>query len=121
MLNQLGTLPPVTLGKAVKRKRLPRRGKSHNWKKRSIFFDLPYWITLLLHHNLDVMQIEKNICDSMMGMVLDIDKKSKDSLNAKLDLKMMGIWKELHPEDGKTTFPCACYTLSKDEKKVVFQ
>ena len=56
-----------------------------------------------------------------MGMVLDIDKKSKDSLNARLDLKMMGIRKELHPEDGKTTFPCACYTLSKDEKKVVFQ
>ena len=33
----------------------------------------------------------------------------------------MGIRKELHPEDGKTTFPRACYTLSKDEKKVVFQ
>ena len=56
-----------------------------------------------------------------MGTVLDIDKKSKDSLNARLYLKMMGIRKELHPKDGKTTFPRACYTLSKDEKKAVFQ
>ena len=91
MLNQLGTLTLVTLGKAVKRKGLPGRGKCHNWKKHSIFFDLPYWRTLLLHHNLDVMHIKKNICDSVMGTILDIDKKSKDSLNARLDLKMMGI------------------------------
>ena len=91
VLNQLGTLPPITLGKAVKRKRLPGRGKCHNWKKHSIFFDLPYWRTLLLRHNLDVMHIEKNVCDSVMGTVLDIDKQSKDSLNARLDLKMMGI------------------------------
>ena len=121
VLNQLGTLTPVTLGKAVKRKRLPGRGKCHNWKNRSIFFDLPYWRTLLLRHNLDVMHIKKNICDSVMGTILDIDKKSKDSLNARLDLKMMGIRKELHSEDGKTTFPRACYTLLKDEKKAVFQ
>ncbi|XP_039135718.1 uncharacterized protein LOC120273139 [Dioscorea cayenensis subsp. rotundata] len=31
------------------------------WKKRSIFFDLPYWEHLLLRHNLDVMHIEKNL------------------------------------------------------------
>ncbi|XP_039115814.1 uncharacterized protein LOC120251341 [Dioscorea cayenensis subsp. rotundata] len=30
------------------------------WKKRSIFFDLPYWQHNLLRHNLDVMHIEKN-------------------------------------------------------------
>ena len=74
-----------------------------------------------MRHNLDVMHIEKNICDSVMWTVLDIDNKSKDSLKARLDLKMMGIQKELHPEDGKTIFPHACYTLSKDEKKAVFQ
>ncbi|KAK9911494.1 hypothetical protein M0R45_035402 [Rubus argutus] len=31
------------------------------WKKKSIFFELPYWQNLLLHHNLDMMHIEKNI------------------------------------------------------------
>nr|GEX79605.1 hypothetical protein CTI12_AA060390 [Tanacetum cinerariifolium] len=31
------------------------------WKKKSIFFKLPYWKSLLLPHNLDVMHIEKNL------------------------------------------------------------
>ncbi|XP_058211658.1 uncharacterized protein LOC131323837 [Rhododendron vialii] len=34
-----------------------------NWKKPSIFFELPYWKDNLLRHNLDVMHIEKNVCD----------------------------------------------------------
>jgi len=34
------------------------------WKKRSIFFELPYWATNKLHHNFDVIHIEKNVCDS---------------------------------------------------------
>ena len=29
------------------------------WKKKSIFFRLPYWKDNLLRHNLDVMHIEK--------------------------------------------------------------
>ena len=32
---------------------------SHNWTKRSIFWDLPYWKDILLRHNLDVVHIEK--------------------------------------------------------------
>ena len=31
------------------------------WKKRSIFFTLPYWADHVLRHNLDVMHIEKNV------------------------------------------------------------
>ncbi|XP_076930723.1 uncharacterized protein LOC143595638 [Bidens hawaiensis] len=31
-----------------------------NWNKRSIFFELEYWSSLQLKHNLDVMHIEKN-------------------------------------------------------------
>ena len=34
-------------------------GEQRNWTKRSIFWDLPYWKTNLLRHNLDVMHIEK--------------------------------------------------------------
>ena len=48
-----------------------------------------------------------------MGTVLDIDKKSKDSLNARLDLKVMGIRKEVHLEDVKTTSLCLLYTLKR--------
>ena len=74
-----------------------------------------------MRHNLDVMHIEKNICDSVMGTVLDIDKKSKDSLNARLDLKMMGIRKELHPEDGKTTFLVLVIHSQKVRKMLCFR
>ncbi|KAL0377219.1 UNVERIFIED_CONTAM: hypothetical protein Scaly_0839500 [Sesamum calycinum] len=38
-------------------------GSDHKWTKKSIFWDLPYWSTLLIRHNLDVMHIEKNVFD----------------------------------------------------------
>ena len=43
-----------------KRIRYHEYGEKHNWIKRSIFWDLPYWKDNLLRHNLDVMHIEKN-------------------------------------------------------------
>ncbi|XP_071714751.1 uncharacterized protein [Rutidosis leptorrhynchoides] len=33
----------------------------YNWKKTSIFFQLPYWKNNVIRHNLDVMHIEKNM------------------------------------------------------------
>ncbi|GJT18586.1 uncharacterized protein Tco_0877292 [Tanacetum coccineum] len=68
------------------------------WKKKSIFFKLPYWEHMLLRHNLDVMHIEKNVCDNIIGTLLGHKGKSKDNYNARLDLKEMGIRKELHPK-----------------------
>ncbi|XP_039119135.1 uncharacterized protein LOC120255365 [Dioscorea cayenensis subsp. rotundata] len=68
------------------------------WKKRSIFFDLPYWQHNLLRHNLDVMHIEKNVCENIVGTLLNIDGKSKDNLKCRLDLVDMGIRRELHPQ-----------------------
>ncbi|CAM8889445.1 unnamed protein product [Rhodiola kirilowii] len=35
-------------------------GMWHNWMKKSIFWELPYWVDIKLRHNLDVMHIEKN-------------------------------------------------------------
>ena len=61
------------------------------WKKRSIFFDLPYLQHLFIRHDLDVMHIEKNICDSLIGMPLNISGKTKDGVNAKLDLVEIAI------------------------------
>ncbi|KAL5583046.1 hypothetical protein UlMin_015488 [Ulmus minor] len=85
------------------------------WKKRSIFFDLLYWKDLLVRHNLDVMHIEKNVCESLIGTLLNIPGKTKDGENARLDMVAMGIRESLKPvsEEGKMTFlPVACYTLS---------
>ena len=91
----------------------------HNWKKKSIFFQLPYWKTFILRHNLDVMHIEKNICDSIVGTLLSIDGKSKDNFNSCLDLLAMGIRDQIHPiqRGNKVILPAACYSLTSKEKK----
>ena len=67
------------------------------WKKRSIFFDLPYWSSLDVRHCIDVMHVEKNVCDSVIGTLLNIQGKTKDGINARLDLGLMGIREELTP------------------------
>ncbi|XP_022003865.1 uncharacterized protein LOC110901340 [Helianthus annuus] len=65
------------------------------------------------------MHIEKNVCDSLLGLLLDIPGKTKDGVNARKDKEEMGIRKELAPvEKGNRIYlPPACYTMSKEEKK----
>ena len=75
---------------------------------------------LLIHHNLDVMHIVKNVCESLIGTLLNIPGKTKDGENAKLDMVTMGIQESLKliSEEEKRTFLSAtCYTLSRSEKK----
>ncbi|KAL4560827.1 hypothetical protein LXL04_032982 [Taraxacum kok-saghyz] len=67
-------------------------------KKKSIFFMLPYWKHLLLRHSLDVMHIEKNVCDNIVGTLLGQQVKTKDNLQARQDLELLGIRKDLHPK-----------------------
>jgi len=64
------------------------------------------------------MHVEKNVCDSLIGTLFNINEKMKDGLNACLDLIEMNIRSELAPiEMGKHTYlPPACYTMLKDEK-----
>ncbi|XP_048444073.1 uncharacterized protein LOC125479085 [Pyrus x bretschneideri] len=68
-------------------------------------------------HNLDVMHIEKNICDSVVGTLLDIEK-SKDGLAARADLEFLNIRHSQHPRrEGNRTFrPPALFTLKREEK-----
>ena len=53
-------------------------------------WDLPYWSKLKLRHNLDVMHIEKNICDNLLGTILNMEGKTKDTLNARCDIAPKG-------------------------------
>ena len=103
----------VIFGKTAK-----SRKETNVWKKRSVFFDLPYWRTLDVRHCIDVMHVEKNVCDSIVGTLLNIQGSSKDDVNARLDLQAMGIREELHQKPyGKRTYcPPASHTLSKGEK-----
>ncbi|KAG7568012.1 hypothetical protein ISN45_Aa04g008500 [Arabidopsis thaliana x Arabidopsis arenosa] len=47
------------------------------WKKRSIFFELPYSKDLPVRHNIDVMHVEKNVSDAILSILMQ-SAKSKD-------------------------------------------
>jgi len=94
------------------------KSKTFIWKKRSIFFYLSYCSDLDVRHCIDVMHMEKNVCDSVIETLLNIQGKTKDGLNTRQDLVDMGIRSQLHPRsDGKKIYlPPACHTLSRKEK-----
>ena len=85
-------------------------------------------------HSLDAMHITKNVCESLLGTLLNMPERTKDGPTARTDLKSMGIREELHANDdddddeakqdtesrrkGKKAkmtgndYPPACFTLS---------
>jgi hypothetical protein len=67
------------------------------------------------------MHIEKNICESLLGTLLDLAGKCKDSEKTRLDLQELGIRKDQHRflEKGKYTLPPALYTLGETQKKIM--
>ncbi|XP_020088912.1 uncharacterized protein LOC109710609 [Ananas comosus] len=74
-------------------------GRRKTWRKKSIFFKLPYWEYNLIRHNLDVMHIEKNVNDNVLNTIMNDEKKSKDNLNARRDLQEMRIREEFWPQE----------------------
>jgi hypothetical protein len=87
-----------------------------DWKKRSVLYDLPYWKDQLLRHNIDVMHTEKNVVDNILGMLLNLNGKTKDNLEARQDLHKMNLRLKLHPftaGNNKTCLPTACFTVTK--------
>ena len=93
-----------------KRKRWPQE---LNWTRKSIFFELEYWSQLKMRHNIDVMHVEKNVCESVVNTLLNIVGKTKDTEKARLDLADMKIRNELHLQ----LKPHACYTLTLEERR----
>ncbi|XP_074555671.1 uncharacterized protein LOC141811546 [Curcuma longa] len=107
---------PEVKGKRGRGQRNANEDESH-WRKRSIFFELPYWEFNALRHNLDVMHIEKNVCDNVLYTLLNESGKTKDHLNARRDLQSMGIRSTLWPnENGK--YPSAIFTMSNKQKDI---
>ncbi|KAL4021062.1 hypothetical protein IC575_019851 [Cucumis melo] len=64
------------------------------------------------------MHIEKNVCDNLFGTLLNIDGKTKDTINAHLDLEDLNIRKELHLQRQGTKLikPHPTYTLTGSER-----
>jgi hypothetical protein len=107
----------VVLGKQKRTSK--NTGEDDMWKKQLIFWELPYWKDLNIHHSIDVMHIEKNVCERLLGTLLNTDGKTRDHGYAWADLKKMGIRPELWLDDSVkgTELPTSCITLSKHEKK----
>ncbi|GJY55683.1 putative transposon, En/Spm-like protein [Tanacetum coccineum] len=66
------------------------------------------------------MHVEKNVCESLVGTLLNVPGKTKDGMNARLDLAELGIKPELfdRQEEDKTILPPAGYTLTNAEKDI---
>ncbi|XP_073047517.1 uncharacterized protein [Primulina eburnea] len=119
VLAQVNDLEGNILTKDVKRKvKISHENRGDNWNKKSIFFELPYWSSLLLRHNLDVMHIEKNIFENIVKTIMNTKGKTKDNVQARLDLEALKIRPDLHPirKGDKLELPIASYTLSAEEK-----
>jgi hypothetical protein len=72
--------------------------KTSGLLKKLIFWNLRYWKDLMVHHAIDVIHVEKNICEALVGTLLDIPGKTKDTLNAQMDLEEIKLKKDLHHE-----------------------
>jgi hypothetical protein len=119
MWERVQNLPSVEESKEHKP---PGYGVKHHWTKRSIFWELPYWKTHLLPHNLDVMHIERNVFLNILFTVMDTKGKTKDTNKSRGDLEIHCMRKglELQPgRNGNFVKPKAQYTLTKQQRTAV--
>ncbi|KAK5819109.1 hypothetical protein PVK06_024069 [Gossypium arboreum] len=68
-----------------------------------------------------MMHIEKNVWENIIQTILNVDGKSKDNLQSRLDLVHMGIRRDLHPQvlpNGKYWLPPTIFAMSKEEKEI---
>jgi len=59
---------------------------------------------------MNVMHVEKNVGDSLIGTLLNIKGKTKDGVKSRQDLVELGIREQLHPvlRGARTYLPPAC-------------
>jgi hypothetical protein len=63
----------VILGK---QKRTTKNNEEDDmWKKQSIFWELPCWKDFDIRHSIDVMHAKKNVCESLIGTLLNTNGK----------------------------------------------
>jgi S-methylmethionine-dependent homocysteine/selenocysteine methylase len=71
------------------------------------------------------MHLEKNVFESMIGVLLDIKTKTKDGLKSWMDLVNQNIRTEIHStlaaQSRKVDLLGVSYNLTRDEKRAVCQ
>ncbi|XP_037433594.1 uncharacterized protein LOC119300812, partial [Triticum dicoccoides] len=76
----------VIFGKGPDGQPIPNdaNGRAPMRKKKSIFWDLPYWKDLEVHSAIDVMHVTKNLCVTLLGFLV-VYGKTKDTPEARED------------------------------------
>jgi len=105
------------------KQKFPGFGLTHNWVKRSIFWELSYWKTNLLRHHLDIMHIEKNMFENIFNTVMDVKGKTKDNIKARLDVALFYNSKnmELVCDGSRVAKPRAIFMLEKNVQLLVYK
>jgi hypothetical protein len=113
----------IVFGLQSGKQKFPGFGLTHNWVKRSIFWELPYWKTNLLHHNLGVMHIEKNVFENIFNTVMDVKGKTEDNIKARLDLALFCNRKnmKLVCDRSRVVKPRASFVLEKNAHLLVYK
>jgi len=113
----------IVFGLQSGKQKFPGFGLTHNWVKRSIFWELSYWKTNLLRHNLDVMHIEKNMFENIFNTVMDVKGKTKDNIKARLDIALYCNRKnmELVYDESRVAKPRASFVLEKNAQLLVYK
>ncbi|XP_078158220.1 uncharacterized protein LOC144553916 [Carex rostrata] len=124
--NIVSLIQPIKWGKTVDLKQIHGYGVTHHWQKKSIFWSLPYWKDNLLHHNLDMMHLEKNFTENVLYTLLSIGGRTKDNEKARKDLALLCDRPNQHliPIDnnpGKMKKPKAPFALFPQDKKIVLK
>ena len=115
---QLDRTSNIILKKYLSNKKRQLIGKP-NWSKVNIFYKLLYWKNKKFKHNIDVMQVEKNISESTYGILLGIEGRNKDTDKARIDLQNMNFRHMLHLKqrpDGSYDKYRAFFSLSPNER-----
>jgi hypothetical protein len=70
-------------------------------------------------HLIDAMHVEKNMCESLFGTLLNTDRKTRDHVYAQANIKKMGIRSELWLDDYVKGMELLtlCTTLLKYEEE----
>jgi hypothetical protein len=113
----------IVFGLQLGKQKFPGFGLTHNWVKRSIFWELSYWKTNLLRHNLNVMHIEKNVFENIFNTVMDVKGKTEDNIKARLDVALFCNRKnmELICDESRVAKPRASFVLEKNAQLLVYK
>ena len=111
----------VIFGKGTGGQSVPKdvaTGHAPMWKKKSIFWELPYWKVLEVRSSIDVMHVTKNLCVNLLGF-LGVYGKTKDTPEAREDQQRMKDPNNKHTDKGRHYL--SSYALTKAEKEIFFE